>query len=142
MGFNWTPENIEQLKELASKALSASKIAAELGVTKNAIIGKARRDGIELQYVIPRRPGSVVIKRSRHAPFRGQSDKSQPLPAFVPEPNSRNLTVLQLRKNDCRWPTSPDHPMLFCGAVKAEGSSYCPHHHGVAHVNRLDPRAR
>ena len=62
MGFNWTPENIERLKDLASKALSASRIAAEFGVTKNAIIGKARRDGIELQYVVPRRPGSVVIK--------------------------------------------------------------------------------
>ena len=139
MGFNWGPENVDRLKELAGQSLSATRIAAEFGVTKNTIIGKARRLGVELQYVIPRRPGSVVVTRARNNPFRGSSNKSQPLPVFEPDPDSRNLTVLQLKGNDCRFPTSEDHPMLFCGSPKAAGSSYCPHHHGVCHV---DPRAR
>lgn len=142
MGFNWTPEHVERLKEFAKQALPVRVLADEFGVTRNAIIGKAARVGIELLYVKPRRPGSVVITRSRNTPFRGQSNKSQPLPARVSSPNSRDLEVVQLRENDCRFVVTDDHPMLFCGAPKQADSSYCPHHHEVCHVNRMDPRSR
>src|ERR1700730_13899541 len=42
----WTPERIEQLRNYASSGLSSSQIAAEIGVTRNAVIGKLNRLGL------------------------------------------------------------------------------------------------
>jgi hypothetical protein len=39
----WPPETIARLRELWNADISATRIGAELGFTKNAIIGKARR---------------------------------------------------------------------------------------------------
>ena len=44
----WTDERVEQLKKLWSEGLSASQIANRLGdVTRNAVIGKVHRLGLE-----------------------------------------------------------------------------------------------
>jgi len=42
----WTPEIIARLHELWNANVIATRIGAELGFTKNAIIGKARREGL------------------------------------------------------------------------------------------------
>jgi hypothetical protein len=43
--FNWTPERIEFLKR-CYPIRSSQQIAGDLGVSKNAVIGKARRLGL------------------------------------------------------------------------------------------------
>ena len=44
----WTEERVEQLKKLWTEGLSASQIAKRLGdVTRNAVIGKVHRLGLE-----------------------------------------------------------------------------------------------
>ena len=46
--MGWTDERVELLKKLWSDGLSASQIAAELGgITRNAVIGKAHRLGLQ-----------------------------------------------------------------------------------------------
>ncbi len=46
--MSWTDERIERLKELWSKGMTASQIADELGgVSRNAVIGKAHRLGLQ-----------------------------------------------------------------------------------------------
>ena len=42
----WTPETIARLRAAWESGVSATRIGAELGFTKNAIIGKARREGL------------------------------------------------------------------------------------------------
>lgn len=49
--FNWTPENIETLKQLAADGLSCSLIGEQLGLTKNAVVGKLHRLGIKYREV-------------------------------------------------------------------------------------------
>ena len=39
----WTPNNIDRLMELSNTKLTATKIAIELGTTKNAVLGKLYR---------------------------------------------------------------------------------------------------
>jgi hypothetical protein len=46
--LDWTPDRIEQLKSLAARNLTGSQIAAELGITRNAVLGKLDRMGIHL----------------------------------------------------------------------------------------------
>ena len=44
----WTDDRVAMLRELWSKGLSASQIAVQLGgVSRNAVIGKAHRLGLE-----------------------------------------------------------------------------------------------
>ena len=46
--MSWTEERIEQLKDMWAKGATASQIADELGgVSRNAVIGKAHRLGLE-----------------------------------------------------------------------------------------------
>ena len=39
----WTPNNVDRLMELSNTKLTSTKIAIELGTTKNAVIGKLHR---------------------------------------------------------------------------------------------------
>ena len=59
----WTPERIEQLRNGVSSGLSCSQIAAEIGVTRNAVIGKIHRLGLA-----PGRPTAARAVPARHAP--------------------------------------------------------------------------
>lgn len=44
--FKWTPEAEEQLRALVGKGLSASQAGEVMGVSRNTMIGKARRMGL------------------------------------------------------------------------------------------------
>ena len=43
----WTEERLAKLRELWDKKLSITKIGEELGVSRNAVAGKAHRLGLE-----------------------------------------------------------------------------------------------
>ena len=46
--MSWTDERIDQLKSMWTKGMTASQIAEELGgVSRNAVIGKAHRLGLQ-----------------------------------------------------------------------------------------------
>ena len=69
----WTDERIEQLKTMWQNGLTASQIADELGgVSRNAVIGKAHRLGLQA------RPSPVKEKESAAAPA-----PVEPTPAVV-----------------------------------------------------------
>jgi GcrA cell cycle regulator len=73
--MSWTDERIDQLKELWTKGMTASQIADELGgVSRNAVIGKAHRLGLQS------RPSPV--KPNDPAPAKA---KAKPAPAPVVE---------------------------------------------------------
>ena len=63
----WTDDRVDHLRELWSKGLSASQIAAQLGdgVTRNAVIGKAHRLGLEGRPSPIRGGGSGIRVRRR-----------------------------------------------------------------------------
>ena len=67
--MSWTDERIERLKALWTKGMTASHIADELGgVSRNAVIGKAHRLGLE-QRPSPVKPGDEKeAKRAAPAP--------------------------------------------------------------------------
>jgi GcrA cell cycle regulator len=77
--MSWTEERIERLKKMWADGATASQIADELGgVSRNAVIGKAHRLGLE-QRPSPVKPGEE--KESR---------KSAPAPSgAAPKPASR-----------------------------------------------------
>jgi GcrA cell cycle regulator len=42
----WTPERIEQLRSCIGSGMTCSQIAAAIGVSRNAVIGKIHRLGL------------------------------------------------------------------------------------------------
>ena len=73
----WNPERVEQLRNFVVAGLTCSQIAAEIGVTRNAVIGKIHRLGLS-----PGRPAAVPARlcppRAQPAPPELQLTRSRP----------------------------------------------------------------
>ena len=66
--MSWTEERIERLKKMWSNGATASQIAEELGgVSRNAVIGKAHRLGLDAR-PSPVKPGEEKEKKAAPAP--------------------------------------------------------------------------
>ena len=87
--MSWTEKRIELLKKYWSKGMSASQIAETLGdVTRNAVIGKAHRLGLNA------RPSPVK------APVEKKPAPKQPKPV---EPSPKRIKLLNLTERMCKW---------------------------------------
>jgi GcrA cell cycle regulator len=78
--MSWTDERIEQLRAMWTKGMTASQIAEELGgVSRNAVIGKAHRLGLQS------RPSPVKANDGEVAPARKPATpRTKPAPAAAP----------------------------------------------------------
>src|SRR5690348_17003333 len=90
--MSWTDERIERLKSMWAKGATASQIADELGgVSRNAVIGKAHRLGLE-QRPSPVKPGEekeVAKKPAPAAPPKPVTPKAEaPAPKAAPAASS------------------------------------------------------
>ena len=118
----WTDERLEKLKELWSQGLSISQIGEALGVSRNAIAGKAHRMGL------PKRPSPI----------------SRPK-AVMPEVNENLPLRLELRqlewsRSKCCWPTGDPkkNGFVFCGDAIVPGKPYCLTHCQEAYTTSRD----
>jgi len=76
--MSWTEERIERLKKMWHDGATASQIADELGgVSRNAVIGKAHRLGLE-QRPSPVKPGEEKEAKKPAAATAAASPKSSP----------------------------------------------------------------
>ena len=76
--MSWTEERIERLKKMWHDGATASQIADELGgVSRNAVIGKAHRLGLE-QRPSPVKPGEEKEAKKPAAATAAASPKSAP----------------------------------------------------------------
>ena len=79
--MSWTEERIERLKSMWTEGATASQIAEELGgVSRNAVIGKAHRLGLESR-PSPVKPGEEKEKKAKPAPA---PKAAKPAPAPKP----------------------------------------------------------
>jgi hypothetical protein len=133
LNSNWNEERKERLQTLYRDGLSFSLIAAEIGVTRNAAIGKARRmllpRRIEITQTKPPKPREAAPKRQR-ATF----SIKPPAAAAVPSRDYR-CTIYDLKNRSCRFPLwaagAPHHERLYCGVPGAsfsKGRPYCRYH--------------
>lgn len=108
----WTPPRDAQLAALwADGTLSATMIGRRLGITKNAVVGRAHR------LRLPSRP----------SPIRGAVAPSPaPLPAIPLDPGT------------CRWALSEGRPWVFCDAPVDPGEVWCGVHKRFAYLRRRD----
>jgi GcrA cell cycle regulator len=135
----WTAERIELLRCLFASGLSAREIALEIGVSRNAILGKIFR--LKLHSGAERRrsagKGDPKVRRqvSQQSIMRKLRADAHSAAEEMEIPNSHRCSLLELTKQTCRWPTSnaTDVEFWFCGNEPVEGLPYCAGHARIAY---------
>ena len=126
-GNVWTEERLEELKKLWAQGLSISQIGEALGVSRNAIAGKAHRMGL------PKRP-SPISKPKAEKPKVESVVEEQDLPLRL------ELRQLVWSRSKCCWPTGDPkkNGFVFCGDTVVPGKPYCLPHCKEAYTTSRD----
>jgi GcrA cell cycle regulator len=141
----WTDERVELLKSRFAAGLSCREIAGDIGVSRNAVIGKLSRLNLTREKSgdarRPARKDAVKGHRPRTVP-RLQYQMlltlyGEPQPAVGDEPihNEHCCSLLELSEERCRWPISTPgaEDFCFCGNTPVEGLPYCAGHTRLAY---------
>jgi len=149
----WTAERIEQLRNCVVTGLTCSQIAAEIGVSRNAVIGKIHRLGLSQgrPAAAPARPCPPRVRRPRLSLLRlVGADAADGTASVAPDPvaidNAQCCSLLDLEQGKCRWPvnepanSSRGADFAFCGNEAVAGFSYCAGHARMAY--RVPARRR
>jgi GcrA cell cycle regulator len=142
----WTTERVEQLQKYVTAGLTCSEIAAEIGVTRNAVIGKISRLGLSTGRRRGAMPGRTRNARARTtAPSRMARmlrafatvgpTVSFVIPDVPPVESARRCSLLDLAGDECRWPLGDPGKadFGFCGNGAIRGFSYCVGHLRMAY---------
>jgi GcrA cell cycle regulator len=130
--MEWTQELIGDLTRLWSEGLTTSEIGKKLGISKNAVVGKAHRLHLSA------RP-SPIRRLARGSVIKALS----PAPMHAPRPaQSAPKRVVELSAHGCRWPIGHpgDSDFHFCTDRALVGKPYCAEHAALAYV-RVKPKA-
>jgi GcrA cell cycle regulator len=148
----WTDERIELLKQRFEAGLSCREIAADIGVSRNAVIGKLSRLNLTRGRTADQRKvqdhGSARPRTRKAVPrlqyemlatIYGETDA--PLPTG-PIDEANRCSLLELAEDRCRWPISTPgaDDFCFCGNNAPDGQPYCAGHSRLAY--RPNVRAR
>ena len=123
---SWTDERLEKLRKLWDKGLSISQIGEQLGVTRNAVAGKAHR------LKLPKRQSPIAKTSAKKAPKIVESTKELPL----------RLALRQIKwsRSKCVWPHGDPKKVEFgfCSEPVLPGKPYCPEHCDLAYTTSRD----
>lgn len=135
--MEWSEHHTAILKRRWNEGASASVIGAELGMTRNAVLGRAWRIGLgkrrnayapkKKRVQSLRKPPTPRVRAPRPSIF----DFVGPmLPAdWCPKP----VDMVEMTRNQCRWPVGEPHRMQFCGELKFGDHVYCERHCRMAY---------
>jgi GcrA cell cycle regulator len=156
MMMEWGADTIELLRGLWAEGHSTAEIGRRMGVTKNAVVGKAhrlnlpprpspiRREAEGPRVAQPRRapaPRPPMIMRRPEQPVQ-----QRPAPVVVAPPPPAPTAVVRafprVSNRSCCWPIGEPgtSSFRFCTAEATTGKPYCGEHAAVAYVKSRDRR--
>jgi GcrA cell cycle regulator len=139
----WTTERVALLKNRIDAGLSCAQIAREIGVSRNAVIGKVNRLGLSRfkgatagrleRTGAPKMPRPRIVTQQRTL----RALRAEPQLAFVEAPcdSANRCSLFELQQWHCRWPISDPgaEDFGFCGNKPVEGLPYCAAHSRMAY---------
>lgn len=152
--MEWNEDTIGRLRSLWDEGHSTAEIGRRLGITKNAVVGKAHRLNLPARpSPIRRAAGEGRAKRRpavRHAagptlapllaavPSR-LAEAARPVPALRSVPSTPRPAG---RVSACCWPIGePGTPSFrFCSDAAMPSRPYCAEHASIAYVKVRDRR--
>lgn len=163
--MEWTEETIVRLRELWTEGHSTAEIGRRLGVSKNAIVGKAHRLDLAARPSPIRRETGVPAQARPVAPRRLEGPTLPPLNSTsvnempphrevaAPLAVARIVQVVPTRPTNvvprsyarivtCCWPIGEPgtRSFRFCDAQSEPGKPYCDEHARLAYVRVRDRR--
>ena len=138
--MNWTAVEDKLLIDNRPQ-MSSSQLANLIGCTRNAVIGRSHRLGLEK---LIRAPNRTSGERARRVNGERKIRKPPTLHIFesprIPV-TSLNIPFIELERHHCREITGHGdfNLSLSCGHPVIEGRSYCMFH---AAINYTPPRSR
>jgi GcrA cell cycle regulator len=137
----WTIERIELLKSHFAAGLSCREIANEIGVSRNAVIGKLSRLSLtrEKTLKLPKNDGGrsrpKSVPRLQYRMLRKLFNEVPAAESGQAILSEQHCSLLELSEEKCRWPIS--HPgekdFCFCGNRPLGGLPYCAGHSRLAY---------
>ena len=132
----WTTERVDQLRRYVEAGFSCGQIAGEIGISRNAVIGKIHR--LRLWRGAPptvrlktrqRRPAVLTQRRILEAAFAQAAGAEQTIES------AERCSLLELAVGKCRWPIGDPaaNDFCFCGNQAVGGLSYCAGHARLAY---------
>jgi GcrA cell cycle regulator len=159
----WPEEHTQELTRLCEEKYSYRAIATAMNekfgtnYTKNAVLGKAARIGLSKE-AAPSVPGNRKASATRKAPYKARAPRKwvETIRIVPANGNSnamrvirsvsfeeaklrcveivpRNVSLIDLEPNDCRYPYGELGDTTYCGHPKQDGSSYCTPHHALCY---------
>ena len=138
----WDDNNVAKLRDLWDQGLPTAQIGKLLGFTKNAVVGKAHRIGLERRPSPIRRTAVKPDRKKARSPvmpkLNFESTKEQEIVSKEPavfQPVVKNIFTAAAKRG-CEWPEGhPDEADFhFCGKDRFEDKPYCLDHCAVAYV--------
>ena len=155
----WTEERIEQFKDYYAREWTHNQIGAEMGITRNASIGKAHRLKLPprdpcVTPRVKRRAGvdtgggavtKIKIKLQRKPVLEDKEARDLP-----PDQSTFAVLFLDRPTNACTWPlwndATPFDDRMVCGAPQLVTGdvkhSWCPRHCRIGYSRPGAPRGR
>ena len=139
----WDDKNVSKLRELWDQGLPTAQIGKLLGFTKNAVVGKAHRIGLERRPSPIRRTAVKPDRKKARSPIipklnfeiAKKEETAIPISQQNFQPVVKNPFTKSLKRG-CEWPEGhPDESdFKFCGKERFEDKPYCIDHCAVAYV--------
>lgn len=152
--FDWTAQRVSDLRRMwVDEEMTSNAIAVELGVTRNMVIGKIGRLGLQGRQCDANNRSKSATHREERIRIRApqlprapthrpdgwrRSSKGQPvapsLPIDLDAPSPHGCALLELTAETCHWPIGEvgKPGFHFCGG-KVSAGPYCAGHHGIAY---------
>jgi len=146
MSFDWNDQQSERLQALYDSGLSFTQIAADMGCSRNAAIGKAHR-----MHLAAREPVLFVKKSPRPRVAHRVIDTIKEVFAVAAKKTEETApakdyrcSITELNDKTCRFPMwAFDAPLhgerFYCGVPEAElstGQPYCRKHAQLCNPQR------
>ena len=166
--MEWNEDSITKLRALWAEGHSTAEIGRRMGVSKNAVVGKAHRLTLDARPSPIRRDGDKTprrrqLRRSQGPTLPALAAATVPIPVPMtvepstaaplrpqPQPVERPAPVLRsipaprpgARVTPCCWPIGEPgtRSFRFCDDDSVGGKPYCEQHSALAYVKVRDRR--
>ncbi len=156
--MDWTEEAIERLRAFWAEGHSTAEIGRRMGISKNAVVGKAHRldlaarpSPIRRDPAAPRpvptgrRPTLPPLRAAQ--PIMPRREEAKPalqpsITALAPKPAAIVRAFPRVSAKSCCWPIGEPgtKAFRFCTGAAMGGKPYCAEHAALAYVRVKDRR--
>ena len=139
--MSWNQQKVDDLKKLWNEGVATSRIGEQLGFTKNAVIGKAFRLGLERRQNSRKKTShsqsvsSVTMYRETSTPGHSQIAQKKEVTRRREKFSFKKSIVGTGSFKSCQWPIGDplEEGFHYCGGQNIPTKPYCIEHYKKAY---------